>query len=93
MLLLYDMSDGCQDRLTGVDTRREGGGSTGGAKLTLTVEEAAKLLGISRGLAYGMVRVGKIPSVRFGRRILVPRRTLERLLDRCGEKDSIQPRD
>jgi excisionase family DNA binding protein len=50
-------------------------------KLTITVEEAAHLLGISRGLAYEMVRIGKIPSVRFGRRLVVPRRALERLLE------------
>jgi excisionase family DNA binding protein len=50
-------------------------------KLTVTVEEAARLLGISRGLAYEMVRVGKIPSIRFGKRLIVPRRALEQLLE------------
>lgn len=50
------------------------------SRLTLTVNEAAKMLGISRGLAYEMVKTGKIPSVHFGKRILVPRRALERLL-------------
>lgn len=49
-------------------------------RLTLTVNEAAKMLGISRGLAYQMVKMGKIPSVRFGKRILVPRSALEKLL-------------
>jgi len=49
-------------------------------RLTITVEEAARLLGISRGLAYEMARIGKIPTIRFGRRLLVPRRALERLL-------------
>jgi len=51
-------------------------------RLTLTVSETARLLGISRGLAYEMVRTGEIPSVRFGKRVLVPRRTLEKLLER-----------
>ena len=51
-------------------------------KLTLTVSETARLLGISRGLAYEMVRTGEIPSVRFGKRVLVPRRALERLLEK-----------
>lgn len=51
-------------------------------KLTLTVSETARLLGISRGLAYEMVRTGEIPSVRFGKRVLVPRRALEKLLER-----------
>ena len=48
---------------------------------TLTVDEAAKLLGISRNLAYELVRLGQIPSVRLGRRIVVPRAALERLLE------------
>jgi len=33
-------------------------------KLTLTVSETARLLGISRGLAYEMVRTGEIPLER-----------------------------
>jgi excisionase family DNA binding protein len=41
--------------------------------LVLTVEEAAALLGISRGLAYEGCRRGDLPSIRIGRRILVPR--------------------
>jgi excisionase family DNA binding protein len=50
-------------------------------KLTLTVGEAAKLLGIGRQLAYDQVRTGRIPSIRVGRRLLVPRRSLEKFLD------------
>jgi len=42
-------------------------------RLTLTVEEAAQLLGISRALAYEAVQRGEIPHLRVGRRILVPR--------------------
>ena len=49
-------------------------------KLVLTVTEAAELLGISRGLAYELVRMGAIPSLRLGRRLLVPRVRLEELL-------------
>lgn len=51
------------------------------SKLTLSVEEVATVLGISRGLAYEMVKTGKIPSVRFGKRVLIPRRALEKLLE------------
>ncbi len=47
---------------------------------TLTVEEAAKLLGVSRGSAYEAVRSGELPVVRLGRRLLVPRQALDRLL-------------
>jgi excisionase family DNA binding protein len=50
-------------------------------KTTLTVEETAKLLGISRGLAFQAVRRGDIPSIRIGRRILIPRARLRALLD------------
>lgn len=46
----------------------------------LTVEQTAKLLGISRGLAFAAVRAGEIPHVRIGRRIIVPRDELLRFL-------------
>jgi excisionase family DNA binding protein len=42
----------------------------------MTVEETATLLRISRGLAFAAVRSGEIPSVRVGRRILVPKARL-----------------
>ena len=51
------------------------------SRLTLTVEEVAATLGISRAFAYEVVRRGEIPSIRIGRRVLVPRAALERLLD------------
>jgi len=50
------------------------------ARLTLTVEEAAATLGISRAFAYEAVRRGDIPSIRIGRRVLVPHAALNRLL-------------
>ena len=50
-------------------------------KLTLTVEETAKLLGIGRNLCYDKVRTGEIPAIRIGRRLLAPRRALQRLLE------------
>ena len=49
-------------------------------RLTLSVEEAGKMLGLSRGLMYEAVRTGQIPSIRVGRRILIPRLALQRLL-------------
>ena len=39
---------------------------------TLTVEQAAKILGIGRSPAYELVHTGDIPSLRLGRRIVVP---------------------
>jgi len=56
-----------------------------GSKLTLTVPEVAALLGISRGTAYEAIRLGQIPSLRFGRRVVIPKAALQRLLD--GEQE------
>jgi excisionase family DNA binding protein len=54
-------------------------------RLTLSVEEAAQLLGISRALAYELVRRGELPRLQLGRRILVPRRALEELVAAAAE--------
>jgi excisionase family DNA binding protein len=47
---------------------------------TLTVEEAARVLGISRSSAYEAVRRGELPVVKLGRRYLLPKAALERFL-------------
>jgi len=52
-----------------------------GTKLTITVEQAAKRLGISRGLAYKMAKSGRLGACRSGRRWVVPLRAFEKLLD------------
>ena len=59
--------------------------------LTMTVEEAAAVLGISRGLAYQAARDGSIPTIRIGRRLLVPRRALEKLLEAPISSDIREP--
>ena len=46
----------------------------------LTVEEAAQMLRISRQSAYQAVHNGELPTVKIGRRMLVPRIALERML-------------
>lgn len=51
-----------------------------GARLTLTVEEAASLIGISRAQAYRCVKRGELKAVQLGRRIVVPVVALEQLL-------------
>ena len=48
------------------------------AQPTVTVPHAGKLLGISRNSAYEAAARGEIPTIRIGRRILVP---TARLLD------------
>ncbi len=50
-------------------------------RLTVTVEEAAALLGISRAFAYLLVARNELPSLKLGRRVVIPRRALDRLLD------------
>ncbi len=47
---------------------------------TLSVAETADLLGISRWLVQQAVRDGSLPSVRVGRRILIPKVRLEAML-------------
>jgi len=54
------------------------------APLTLSVEEAARILGISRGLGYELARSGRIPVLRLGKRLVVPRAQLMAML---GERD------
>ena len=49
-------------------------------RLTWTVTEAARLLGISRASAYEAAHRGELPVRVIGRRLLVPRVALLRLL-------------
>jgi len=50
-------------------------------RATVTVDEAARILGVGRAAAYEGIRTGRIPSIRVSeRRIVVPRAALERML-------------
>jgi excisionase family DNA binding protein len=49
-------------------------------RATLTITETAKRLGIGRSAAYEAARTGQIPTIKIGKRILVPLTALERLL-------------
>lgn len=51
-----------------------------GEPVVLDVPEVARRLGISRSFAYALVAAGEIPSLRLGRRVLVPVHQLRRLL-------------
>jgi excisionase family DNA binding protein len=70
------MNDPIQRRLT--SARKSPGGDS--ICLTVSVEEAARMLGISRGAAYTHARDGSIPTIRLGKRLLVPKAALEKLL-------------
>ena len=54
-------------------------------KLVHTVEEAGRLLGIGRSAAYEAARCGQIPVIRIGRRWLVSKIALDRMLSEAGQ--------
>jgi len=60
------------------DTEKE---FDGGNTLTLTIPEAARLLGISISKTYEAARMGQLPAIKVGTRVLVSRRRLEELID------------
>lgn len=51
----------------------------------LSVNECAKYLKISRGSAYLGCLTGEIPCIKIGRRILIPRVSLLRMLESTGK--------
>lgn len=55
------------------------------SRSTIKVEEVAPILGISRASAYAAANSGEIPTLRIGRRILVPTAALRRLLGEVVE--------
>jgi excisionase family DNA binding protein len=48
---------------------------------TQTIDEAAKELGIGRNQAYAAAKRGQIPTIRIGKRILVLKEPLKRMLE------------
>jgi excisionase family DNA binding protein len=50
-------------------------------RLVFTVTEVAYLINVSRAFAYELVARGELPSIRLGRRIVIPRSGLQKLLD------------
>ena len=51
---------------------------------TLTVDEAAAIIGIGRATAYIAVKNGQLPSITVGRRVLIPTAALRRILELDG---------
>ncbi len=60
-------------------------------KLTYTIVECAKLLGVSRSMGYESARQGKLPVLRFGRRLVVPKYAFDKMLREA--KPQIPPDD
>ena len=50
-------------------------------RLTMTVEEVARALGLSRATAYTLVQQGRLPAIRISdRRWIIPKKAIEQLL-------------
>ncbi len=50
-------------------------------RATYTVPQAGKRLGIGKNAAYEAARTGQIPTIRIGRRIVVPIAAFEKMLE------------
>lgn len=55
-------------------------------KAVLSVSEVAKILNLSRNSAYEGVKRGEIPCIRVGKRLLIPRAALEKMLTQVDTK-------
>ena len=58
------------------------------SQATVSVEQAGAILGLGRPAAYAAVARGDIPSLRIGRRLIVPTAKLRALL---GENENSDP--
>ena len=46
-------------------------------KMTMTVQEMAECLGIGRNMAYELVKNGRVPFLKIGRQIRIPKRAFD----------------
>jgi excisionase family DNA binding protein len=53
-------------------------------RVVYTVAEAGRLLGLSRNASYEAAKRGDIPTLRIGRRLLVPKAPFHRMLELAG---------
>jgi len=75
------MSGGKSQAAKGVSSNlSDGRPETDSERRTVTVEEAGRILGISRGAAYTHAKDGTLPTIRLGKRLLVPKAALDKLL-------------
>lgn len=56
------------------------------ATLTITIPQAALMMGICRQAAYNAANKGEIPVVRVGKRLLVPRLAFEQMFGGAGQE-------
>jgi excisionase family DNA binding protein len=62
-------------------------------QLTMSVDEAAEALGVSRGSAYKAARAGELPVIRLGKRFLVIRDRFEELFRNTDWRDTRNTND
>lgn len=55
-------------------------------KLTLSVPEAAQIVGVSQSKMYEIVKIKGFPTIQIGRRLLVSAKGLERWIEEQAEK-------
>jgi len=51
-----------------------------------SVEELAKVIGLSRQSTYNALRIGDIPSIRLGKRFILPKPAIEEWMRNAGGK-------
>jgi excisionase family DNA binding protein len=54
-------------------------------RATISVPEAGQVLGLERKSAYNAARRGELPTLRIGRRVLVPTAALLRMLEDASQ--------
>ena len=60
--------------------------TTNDERLVLTPEEVGPILNMGRSAVYEAIRRGDIPTIRIGRRWLIPKAALDRMLAEAGSE-------
>ena len=55
-----------------------------------TVAETQRILKLGRSSLYEAIARGDIPTIRIGKRLLIPRKALERMLERADGEEAQQ---
>ena len=65
-------------------------GSNDNGKLCYSAREAGALLGLSKNSVYQAVARGELPALRIGARVLIPKASLERMLEDAAKPAGVQ---
>ena len=57
-----------------------------GERLTMTVREASKLIGVSHVTLFNEINNGNFPHIKVGHRTLIPKSSLKKYLENAGSK-------